>query len=99
MSGKKKITKDSILHLSSLAKLGLTENQLEKYSKEVGDMLDFVDQVSEVSIDEEFKTQTDLRSVTREDIPDESLSQKDSLSGRKDLSDDGFFTVKTVVKK
>ncbi len=99
MSSKKKITTDSISHLSNLAKLALTESQMEKYSKEIGEILDFVDQVSEVSVDEEFKSQTDLRSITREDIPDKSLPQKDSLSGRKDLTDDGFFTVKTVVKK
>lgn len=95
----KKVTKELIEHLSNLAKLKLSEEQSEKFSHQIESILDYVDQVAEVDTGEEFKTQTDLRSITREDLPKASLTQEKSVSGRKNAQVDGYFTVKTVINK
>jgi aspartyl-tRNA(Asn)/glutamyl-tRNA(Gln) amidotransferase subunit C len=99
MVKKDKTDKDSIKHLAQLAKLSLSQKELEKYSKEISSILDYVDQVQEVDLEGEFRSQTDLRSVMRKDEFSDSLSQKEAISGRSHKSEEGFFTITSVIHK
>ncbi|MFH1547365.1 MAG: Asp-tRNA(Asn)/Glu-tRNA(Gln) amidotransferase subunit GatC [bacterium] len=95
----KKISKESIEHLANLSKLKIAEEKSEKFSSQIDSILDYVDQISGLDVKEDFKSQTDLRSIMREDVVSKCLEQKDAISGRKESQIDGYFIVKSVLKK
>lgn len=99
MAKKEKTSKESIEHLATLAKLSLTDDEVKEYSDQIASILDYVDKVQDLDVDGEFRSQTDLRTVLREDEFEDSLSQKEATSGRKTTSEEGFFTITTVIKK
>jgi aspartyl-tRNA(Asn)/glutamyl-tRNA(Gln) amidotransferase subunit C len=45
-----KLSKDDIKHIATLARLELTDDEIEKYGSELSAILDFVDQLKEVDV-------------------------------------------------
>lgn len=87
-----KLTKEDIKHTAELAKIKLSESEIEKYTKELASVLGYVDILSEVDTKdvEETAQVTNLENSLREDEVRDSLSREDALSNAKD-TDDGFI--------
>ena len=64
-----KLTRDDVLKLAQLARLELTDEEVEQYSTELTEILDYVEQLSAVDVDGLKPTNqvTGLTNVTRDD--------------------------------
>ncbi len=97
-----KLGKKDIEHVAKLAKLTLTPSDLEKYTSELGRVIDYVSALDEVNTSgvEPTSQTTGLESVYREDRvkSDESLSQEGALSGT-DKGHNGYFVVPGILEE
>lgn len=64
-----KLTKDQVKHVAKLARLGLSEAEIEKFRTQLSGILDYVEQLNEVKTDgvEPTAQVTGLLNVMRED--------------------------------
>jgi aspartyl-tRNA(Asn)/glutamyl-tRNA(Gln) amidotransferase subunit C len=64
-----KLSRDDVLKLARLAKLDLTDEEVERYAAELGEILDYVAQLQSVEVDglEPTNQVTGLTNVTRPD--------------------------------
>lgn len=64
-----KLTKDQVKHVARLARLGLSEAEIEKFQTQLSGILDYVEQLNEVRTDGVLPTAqvTGLLNVMRED--------------------------------
>jgi len=77
-----KLTREDVLKLAKLAKLTLTENEVDSFTKEISEILNYVEQLQSVDIDDLEPTYqvTGLTNVTRPDeIKDYGVSTEDLL--------------------
>ena len=44
------ISKEEVKHIASLARIGMSEKEIEKFSKDLSSILDFVEQLKEVDV-------------------------------------------------
>lgn len=96
------LKKEEILHVAKLAKLDLTEAEIEKYTSQLSKIVDFVSELSEVDTSDVLPTSqtTGLKNIKREDEAnsDEGLTQEQVLSGT-ERTHNGYFKVKAVLKE
>lgn len=73
-----KLTKQQVQHVATLARLGLRETEIEKFQRELSRILDYVEQLNEVSTDgiEPTAQVTGLLNVTRTDTVLPSQGEK-----------------------
>ncbi len=92
------ITRDQVAHLGRLARLSLTDDELDHYSEQLADILTAVARVSEVATADIPATShpMPLLNVFREDDPRPSLGADDALSGAPD-AEDGRFRVPRIL--
>jgi aspartyl-tRNA(Asn)/glutamyl-tRNA(Gln) amidotransferase subunit C len=64
-----KLTRDDVLKLAQLARLDLADDEVERYRKELTEILQYVEQLSSVDVEDLDPTNqvTGLTNVTRED--------------------------------
>ncbi len=96
-----KLTKDEVLHVAKLAKLDLTEDEIEKFTPQLSNVINFVSELSEADTQDVEPTSqtTGLENIRREDkaISGDSLTQDQSLSGT-DKTHNGYFRVKAILE-
>ena len=65
----RKLTKDEIQHVADLARLELSDDEIEKYGEQLSGVLSYIDQLQEVNTDaiEPTAQVTGLENVLRED--------------------------------
>lgn len=76
------LTADQVRHIAKLARLTLDDAEVEKFSKELGDILGYIDQLRAVKTDGVTPTAqvTGTTTVLREDtLRGESLADPDAL--------------------
>lgn len=96
----KTVTKEEVVRIAGLANIKLTETEIEKFSKQITDILGYVEKLSELNIDiKEYKSQTTLSNVFRDDKPKDSLKNSDATLNRKDSSKNGYIVIKGVLNK
>lgn len=80
-----KIDKKQIEHLAKLANLNLSEDEKIKYAVQLGETVEYVKKLSELSVNGVPPTSqtTGLKNIFRDDRKRPSLSQKDALSNAK----------------
>jgi len=63
------LTKAEVQHIAKLARLGLSEKELEKYRKELSSILDYIEKLKEVDVSGTEPTSHPLKveNVTRKD--------------------------------
>jgi aspartyl-tRNA(Asn)/glutamyl-tRNA(Gln) amidotransferase subunit C len=88
------ISREEVLHVAKLARLALTEEELERFGAQLADILEAVGKVSELDLEGVPPTShpLDLVNVFGEDEPRPSLSREDALANAPD-PDGGFFGV------
>ncbi|CAN5326872.1 Asp-tRNA(Asn)/Glu-tRNA(Gln) amidotransferase subunit GatC [soil metagenome] len=77
------ITTDVVAHLANLARIGLTTEEIEKLTGELGTIVDSIAKVSEVAGADVPATShpIPLSNVFRPDVPGETLTVEQALSG------------------
>lgn len=87
-----------VAHVVKLANLRLSEDEVEKFSKQLRDILHHVDQLHEVDtsgVDPTYQTLDETTNVWREDEVKPSLSQDEALSQAK-RTHQGYVVTKGV---
>lgn len=66
-----KLSNDDVYHVAHLARIDVSENEVEKYKKQLNDILSEMERINEVEIkdDKIMISPSDNRNVYREDIP------------------------------
>ena len=92
---KRKITKEEVMHVARLARIKLSEEEIEKFQAQFEDILGFIDQLGEVETGgiDPVSQVTDSKNILRKDEVEESLPKKDIV---KDHS--GYFVVPKVIE-
>lgn len=91
------ISTDDVKHVAKLARLELTEEETEKYSKQLGDILKYVEQMNEVDTTdvEPMPHAIPVYNVMREDVVKYEQT-KDELMANAPFEEDGFFRVPKI---
>jgi aspartyl-tRNA(Asn)/glutamyl-tRNA(Gln) amidotransferase subunit C len=86
------ITRDEVAHLASLARIDLTDAELDRLAGQLGVVLDAVARVGEVAADDIPPTShpLPLTNVQRPDEPRPSLTAAEALSGAPAVDQDRF---------
>lgn len=76
-----KLTKEEVLHVARLARISLTDEEVEKYQVQLKKLLDDVDKIKEVKLDGEKQliTPTEEVTVLRSDVEGEMLDPEEIM--------------------
>jgi aspartyl-tRNA(Asn)/glutamyl-tRNA(Gln) amidotransferase subunit C len=93
-----KITLDQVRHVAKLSRLALDEGRLEKFSAQLGPILEYVAKISEVDVSgvEPTAHALPIHNVFREDVVEPSLPLEKVLQNAPD-TDGPFFKVPKVI--
>ncbi|UPV73809.1 Asp-tRNA(Asn)/Glu-tRNA(Gln) amidotransferase subunit GatC [Halorussus limi] len=78
---------EEVRHVADLARVGLDDDEVEKFTDQFADILDYFETLDEVP---EVDREADLVNVMREDEVRESLSQEEALANAPE-TEDGYF--------
>jgi len=92
------LTKDEVIKIAQLARITLTDAEVEKFQKELSTVLDYVEELKQVNVEglEEVSQVTGLVNVQREDKIVESVHKEDILKQAPEIKD-GFYKVKAIL--
>ena len=90
----------NVTHIAKLASLPLKAEDVQKFEKQLSEVLTYVEQLQKVDTSNIVPTSqvTGLENVVREDVSRESLSQESVLSQTKS-SQHGFFKVSGIFEE
>jgi aspartyl-tRNA(Asn)/glutamyl-tRNA(Gln) amidotransferase subunit C len=93
-----KITKEEILHVSDLARLEIDEASIEKFAVQIGEILDYVDQLRQVDTRgvKPMSHALALTNAFREDAETRHLERESSLANAPE-QEEGSFVVPKVI--
>ena len=86
------ISRDEVVHVARLARLALTEEELDKFAGQLDAILEAVGKVSELDLSDVAPTThvVQLENVLREDVPRPCLPREKALEQAPDATDEGF---------
>jgi aspartyl-tRNA(Asn)/glutamyl-tRNA(Gln) amidotransferase subunit C len=86
------IDRAQVLHVAKLARLRLTDEEVERMSGELSTILEAIEQIAELDLDGVQPTShvIDLENVLRPDEPRPSLPRERALENAPDATRDGF---------
>lgn len=86
------ITPEVVRHLGGLARIGLTDDEIERLTGELGQIVEAVAKVSEVATPDVPATShpIPLVNVYRDDVPGETLTPQQALAGAPEAESDRF---------
>ena len=92
------ISRDEVAHLAKLARLAVTDDELDVFAGQLDQILDSVAKVSEVAADDVPPTShaVPLTNVFRQDVVVPGLSQQQALAGAP-AAEDGRFRVPRIL--
>jgi len=94
-----KLSREAVLHISKLARLGLNDQEVEKAREQLSNILEnfeILEQVDTTDIPPTAQSIT-LTNVVKEDIPADSLSPDQILANAPHREED-FFRVRAVLE-
>jgi aspartyl-tRNA(Asn)/glutamyl-tRNA(Gln) amidotransferase subunit C len=86
------IERDQVHHVARLARLELTDEEVDRMSGELSLILEHVETMNELDLDgvEPTSHVVELQNVLRDDQPRDSLPREEALAQAPDRTDDGF---------
>ncbi|MBF7129546.1 Asp-tRNA(Asn)/Glu-tRNA(Gln) amidotransferase subunit GatC [Pediococcus pentosaceus] len=98
MTTENNITKKDVEHVATLAKLKFNDEQLEKFTDQIEDIIDLVDTLNEVDTtnDEPTFNVTDQLNRMREDVAVRS-NDKEALLANAPETENGFIRVPAIL--
>lgn len=95
------ISKDEVKNIAKLARLELTENEVEKMQKDLSGILDYFNVLKKANtkkVGEIKKEFLNLEKVTRKDkVIEQSASLANNLVGQAPDKKDGYIKVKSIL--
>lgn len=94
------LMKIDVLHIAKLANLPLGKDEIEKYEKQLSEILAYIEKLKQVKTDDVGETSqvTGLENITKDDSTTPSLSQDQALSNTKSKHN-GLFKVKVILEQ
>lgn len=92
------ISPEEVRHVATLARLALSDEEMEMFREQLGEILAYVDRLQEVDVEgvEPYVTAAGTDNVFRQDSVAPSLPREDAL-GNAPREEDGGFSVPKVV--
>lgn len=93
-----KLTRKDIEHVAHLARLNLSEEELEKMTSQLDTILRYVEKLEELNT-ENIEPTTHAFSVSnafREDIPRDSLEQEEALANSPEKNNESFIVPRII---
>ena len=86
------IDRDQVLHVAKLARLKVTDDELDRMPEELSKILEHVETMNELDLEgvEPTSHVVDLTNVLREDVPRPGLPREKALEQAPDAADGGF---------
>ncbi|MGH2744081.1 MAG: Asp-tRNA(Asn)/Glu-tRNA(Gln) amidotransferase subunit GatC [Thermoleophilaceae bacterium] len=86
------IDRDQVLHVARLARLRLSDEELERMPAELSKILEHVERMDLLDLDgvEPTSHVVEVQNVLRDDVPRPSLPPEQALEGAPDVADGGF---------
>ena len=93
------VSKEDVKHIAKLSKLDLTEEELEKYTNELSSIVDFANELSNISVEGIKPTAhiLDIKNVFRKDEVQPSYDREEILT-KAPSKDAGCVSVPKVVE-
>ncbi|MCX7611398.1 MAG: Asp-tRNA(Asn)/Glu-tRNA(Gln) amidotransferase subunit GatC [Ignavibacterium sp.] len=93
------VPKEEIIKIAKLAKLKLNDNEIEKFTYQFNQILDYMKKLNEINTDEvqPLSHPIEINNVMRDDELKDSIPRELALSNAPD-KDDKFFKVPKVIK-
>ena len=94
-----KISKDDVIHVAELARLEFGEEELEKFTEQLGNILEYIERLSELDTKgvEPTSHVLDISTPLREDRVEEWITPEQVLGNAPQREDD-FFAVPKVIE-
>jgi aspartyl-tRNA(Asn)/glutamyl-tRNA(Gln) amidotransferase subunit C len=95
-----RLTHEEVRHIAELAKLRLSEGEVEQYAEQLSAILNYAQQLRAVDTSGVPPTPfvLPLENVMREDAPEPGLDTAEALANAPD-SNEGFFRVRAVFEE
>ena len=86
------IDRDQVLHVAKLARLKVTDVEVDRMAEELSKILEHVETMNELDLEgvEPTSHVVDLTNVLREDVPRDGLDKETALAQAPDAADGGF---------
>jgi aspartyl-tRNA(Asn)/glutamyl-tRNA(Gln) amidotransferase subunit C len=86
------IDREQVLHVAALARLELSEDELERMASELSDVLGHIERIAELDLDGVAPTShvIDVENALRDDEPRPSLPREVALAAAPAVLQDGF---------
>ncbi|HEX8855253.1 MAG TPA: Asp-tRNA(Asn)/Glu-tRNA(Gln) amidotransferase subunit GatC [Thermoleophilaceae bacterium] len=86
------IGREQVLHVARLARLELSEAEVERFSEELSTVLDHIEQINQLDLDgvEPTSHVIQVENVLREDVPRPCLPREKALEQAPDVAAGGF---------
>ncbi|MFQ3544242.1 Asp-tRNA(Asn)/Glu-tRNA(Gln) amidotransferase subunit GatC [Halobacillus rhizosphaerae] len=94
-----RISKEEVKHVAHLARLAITEDEADKFTKQLDDIITYAEQLNELDTEgvEPTTHVLDLKNVLRKDEPKKWIKKEDALKNAPDQKD-GQFKVPSVLE-
>lgn len=86
------IDRDQVLHVAKLARLNVSDDEVDRMAEELSKILEHVETMNELDLEgvEPTSHVVDLTNVLREDVPRPGLPREKALEQAPDAADGGF---------
>jgi aspartyl-tRNA(Asn)/glutamyl-tRNA(Gln) amidotransferase subunit C len=86
------IERDQVLHVARLARIRLSEDEVDRMAGEMAKILEHVEKMNELDLDDVEPTShvVELQNVLREDVPRDGLPRERALEQAPDAAQGGF---------
>lgn len=86
------LSRDQVLHVARLARLQLTDDEVERFGGELSKITDWIDKIGELDLDDVPPTShvVEVENALRADEPHESLDPRDALASAPAVAEGGF---------
>ncbi|CDO04264.1 aspartyl/glutamyl-tRNA(Asn/Gln) amidotransferase subunit C [Oceanobacillus picturae] len=93
------ISKDQVKHVAHLARLAVTDEEVDKFTEQLSSIITYAEQLNELDTDgvEPTTHVLDLKNVLRKDEPKEWITQEEALKNAPDKKD-GHYRVPSILE-
>jgi aspartyl-tRNA(Asn)/glutamyl-tRNA(Gln) amidotransferase subunit C len=93
-----RISKEEVKHVANLARLAITEEETEKFTKQLDAIITFAEQLNELDTENVEPTYhvLDMKNVLREDNPQKGLDREEVLKNAPEQQE-GQFKVPSIL--
>jgi aspartyl-tRNA(Asn)/glutamyl-tRNA(Gln) amidotransferase subunit C len=94
-----KLTRDEVEHVAKLARLAITEEEKEKYSQQLSNILTYIEKLKELDTSKVEPTShvLPMKNIFREDEVKPSLPREEILKNAPDRAEE-FFRVPKIIE-